>query len=114
MKRIIEALFSHNPRPRNFPDELPFVFDISTLRNGTNFTLETNIGKIDLLGEISGIGDYQAVLAHSEIVRLYGFDVKILSIEGLIKAKRAAGRTKDLLVLPELEALREALSDEEE
>jgi hypothetical protein len=32
----------------------------------------------------------------------------------LIKAKRAAGRTKDLLVLPELEALREASSDEED
>jgi len=32
----------------------------------------------------------------------------------LINAKRAAGRTKDLLVLPELEALREVLSDDEE
>jgi len=32
----------------------------------------------------------------------------------LIKAKRVAGRTKDLLVLPELKALREALSDEED
>jgi hypothetical protein len=32
----------------------------------------------------------------------------------LINYKRAAGRTKDLLVLPELEALREALSDEDD
>ncbi len=111
---IIEALAPHRPRPRNFSVELPFIFDKSTLRNGTNFTFETNIGDIDLLGEVAGIGDFQDVLAHSETVLLYGFEVKILTLDGLIKAKRAAGRTKDLLVLPELEALREALSDDEE
>ena len=40
-------------------------------------------------------------------------EVKILSVDGLILAKQAAGRTKDLLVLPELEALREVLSEED-
>jgi len=111
---IVQALSPHKPRPRDFPKELPFIFDESTLRNATNFTFETNIGDIDLLGEVAGIGNFQNVLEHSEIVTLYGFEVKILTLDGLIKAKRAAGRTKDLLVLPELEALREALSDEEE
>ncbi len=114
LNHIVDALAPHNPRPRNFPVELPFIFDKSTLRNATNFTFETNIGDIDLLGEVAGIGDFQDVLAHSENVSLYGFEVKILTLDGLIKAKRAAGRTKDLLVLPELEALREALSDEED
>jgi len=38
----------------------------------------------------------------------------ILNLEGLITAKRVAGRTKDLLVLPELEALREALAETNE
>lgn len=114
LSSIVEALSPHKPRPRNFPEELPFIFDKSTLRNATNFTFETNIGDIDLLGEVAGIGNFQDVLDYSEIVPLYGFEVKILSIDGLIKAKTAAGRVKDLLVLPELEALREALSDEEE
>jgi hypothetical protein len=110
---IVKALAEFNPRPRNFPAELPFSFDISFLRNGTNFTFESEIGDIDMLGEVSGIGGFQEVLEHSEVFPLYGFDVRILSIKGLIKAKRAAGRTKDLLVLPELEALQEALSEEE-
>ena len=39
--------------------------------------------------------------------------VKIISLDDLINAKRAAGRTKDLLVLPELEALREVLNEED-
>jgi hypothetical protein len=65
-------------------------------------------------GEVAGVGDYQDVLKNSEYKELFGLQVRVLTIDGLIKAKRAAGRTKDLLVLPELEALREALSDEED
>lgn len=114
LEKIVNALSRFSPRFRGFPENLPFVFDLSTLRNGTNFTFTTQIGDVDLLGEVAGVGNYQEVLANSEYKELYGFEIKVLSIEGLISAKRAAGRTKDLLVLPELEALREALSDEEE
>lgn len=109
LKNIVEALSVFKPRPRDFPASLPFVFDERTLQNAMNFTLQTEIGDVDLLGEVAGIGDYDAVKANSETKHLYDCDVNILSIEGLIKAKRAAGRAKDLLVLPELEALREVL-----
>lgn len=111
LKNIAEALAVFKPRPRDFPLNLPFVFDERTLQNGTNFTFETGIGDIDLLGEVAGIGDYEAVKAHSETRWLYDCDVKVLTLDGLIKAKRAAGRTKDLLVLPELEALLEVLNE---
>jgi hypothetical protein len=40
-------------------------------------------------------------------MNLFGMRCLVLSLEALIKTKRAAGRTKDLLVLPELEALHE-------
>jgi hypothetical protein len=114
LKRIVKALAPFKPRPRNFPENLPFIFDERTLQNDTNFAFETEIGDVDLLGEVSGIGNYEAVEKESEMKHFFGCDVRILSLEGLIKAKRAAGRTKDLLVLPELEALREALSDDED
>jgi len=113
LSKIVSALSSFNPRPRGFPVDLPYLFDETTLRNGTNFTFRTSIGDIDLLGEVAGVGIYDAVDTEAEIKNLLGYAVKVLSIEGLIRAKRAAGRTKDLLVLPELEALREVLSDEE-
>lgn len=109
LKKIVKALSPFKPRPRDFPAELPFVFDEITLLNGTNFTFETTIGDIDLLGEVAGIGDYSEVEKEFVTMRLFDYDIKILSIDGLIKSKRAAGRTKDLLVLPELEALKELL-----
>ncbi len=114
LKKVVSALAPFKPKPRNFSENLRYVFDERTLQNGTNFTFDTEIGDIDLLGEVAGVGSFDAVNKESEIKSLFGYDVKVLSIEGLIKAKRAAGRTKDLLVLPELEALREALSDEED
>lgn len=114
LKRIALALAPFEPRLRGFPPELPFIWDEQTLSGGTTFTLETSLGDIDLLGEVAGVGDFKGVLAESVNFDLFGYKVKVLSIRALIKAKRAAGRTKDLLVLPELEALREALDPEEE
>lgn len=114
IKKIVAALSPFNPRLRYFPEELPFVWDERTLQNGTNFTLVTSIGDIDLLGEVAGIGDYEEVKKESVVDILYGCELRILTLNGLIKAKRAAGRTKDLLVLPELEALQELLSETEE
>jgi hypothetical protein len=113
LQNIVSALSPFNPKPRDFPENLPYIFDESTLLNATNFTFQTDIGDIDLLGEVAGVGNYEAVENESVIMELFDFDVKVLSLNGLIKAKRAAGRPKDLLVLPELEALKELLEEEE-
>lgn len=114
LKKIVNALAPFSPRLRGFPKDLPFVWDERTLLNGTNFTLDTDLGDIDLLGEVSGVGDYAVLRKSSKKLKICGILVDVISLDDLIKAKRAAGRTKDLLVLPELEALREVLSDEEE
>ena len=113
LKRIALALKPLNPRLRGFPDDLPFFWDERTLQHGTNFTLMTDLGDIDLLGEVAGIGDYQAVLRESEEINFFELKIRILSVDGLIQAKRTANRPKDLLVLPELEAMREALLEED-
>ena len=107
LKRIIAALSEHQPRLRDLPEKLPFVWDEQMLQNGTNFTLTTSLGEIDLLGEVAGIGNYEAAFAVSVLVPLYGIECRVLTLDSLIASKRAAGRPKDLLVLPELEVLRE-------
>lgn len=114
LKKIVSAFAQFRPRLRGFPDDLPFVWDERTLQKGTNFTLKTTIGDMDMLGEVDGVGNFEAVKKESVLAKIYECEVSILTIEGLIKAKRAAGRTKDLLVLPELEALRELLSETDE
>ena len=107
VKRIASALAPYHPQPRELPENLPFVWDEQTLQSGTNFTFNTDLGEIDLLGEVAGVGTYEDALAASVVVTLYGLECRVLDLDSLIAAKRAAGRPKDLLVLPELEALRE-------
>ena len=114
LKRLAAALAPYHPRPRNLPADLPFIWDERTLQQGTNFTLATNLGNIDLLGEVAGLGDYEQVRAQSVVMSLFGLQCRVLSLDALIIAKRAAGRPKDLLVLPELEALREVTEKTDE
>jgi hypothetical protein len=46
-------------------------------------------------------------VALSEDIEIFEVSCKVLTLEGLIKAKRAVGRAKDLKLLPKLEALLE-------
>ena len=113
LKKIVIALGQFDPRPRGFPEGLPYIFDESTIRNGTNFTFETSIGDIDILGEVEGVGNYNDALAHSDIFNIYGRHVNVLNLDALIASKAAANRPKDHLVLPELLALKEAFESDQ-
>jgi hypothetical protein len=108
---LARALQSLNPRSRGAPAGLPFHFDEETLRKGMNFTLTTDLGDLDLLGEIAGIGNYVAAAEVSRPVELFGRTFSVLTLDALIASKRAAARPKDLLVLSELEALRETAEE---
>lgn len=104
-RALATALVAAHPTLRGAPAGLPFQFDDRTIKNGLNFTLSTDLGDVDLLGEVPGIGGYAQVVAVSEPVTLYDIPCLSLSIAGLIRAKKAAGRVKDLLHLKELEAI---------
>lgn len=111
LKRLVSALAPFNPRPRDFPVDLPFVWDEVTLRNSTVLTLQTTIGKIDLLAEVAGVGGWDEVRANSREIDTFERHVRVLDLPALIRSKRAAGRPKYLAAIPELEALLEALED---
>lgn len=106
---LVAAFAGIHPYLRGVPPGLPFRFDVPTLAAGLNFTLDTDHGEIDILGEVSGVGNYDQVLAESVERQVDGMTVRILSIDGLIAAKKAAGRTKDQLHLLELLELKKLL-----
>jgi len=107
IERLVTALKPLNPYLRGAPPGLPFKFDIETVRRGLNFTLTTDAGPMDVLGEITGVGDYRAVLAVSEQLTLYGAPYQCINLDALIVSKRAAGRPKDLEAVAELELIRD-------
>jgi predicted nucleotidyltransferase len=107
LERLVAALAPLEPYLRGAPPGLPFKFDVVTLRRGLNFTLTTTAGPFDLLGEVTGVGDYSAVYRVSEVISLLGASYRCIDLDALIIAKRAAGRPKDLEVVAELEMIRE-------
>ncbi len=103
--RLALALAPHHPRLRGAPENLPFHFDAATIKRGLNFTLMTDLGALDFLGEVSGVGGFREVKKNSDVITIFDMDFLVLSLEGLIRAKKAAGRDRDLEVIPELEGL---------
>ena len=91
---------------RGAPAGLPFVLDAPTLRSGLNFTLSTDIGDVDLLGELTGVGGYAELARDATPMELYGHRVAVMSLDALERAKRAAGRLKDLADLAEILEIR--------
>jgi hypothetical protein len=104
--RLVQAISPLKPWLRGAPRELPFSFDERTLRSGLNFTLSTEAGDLDLLGEMTGVGGFQAAAADAPEYEIFGHRVRIATLEVLEKAKRAAGRVKDLLDLEAIRAIK--------
>lgn len=107
LRRIVLALGPHQPYPRGAPPGLPFKWDERTLRFGTNFTLHTTLGDIDLLGEVTGGGTYDELVPYAHKIEVYGTSCLCIGLDRLIDLKRAAGRPKDFEAIAELEAIRE-------
>ncbi|MDQ3033747.1 MAG: nucleotidyl transferase AbiEii/AbiGii toxin family protein [Myxococcota bacterium] len=108
---LARALAPLRPYLRGAPPGLPFRLDAETLRRGLNFTLTTEAGDLDLLGEITGGGTYADLRDHAMRVVAFGVGIECLDLPTLIAVKRAAGRPKDFEAIAELEAI---LDEEDE
>src|SRR5215813_8513764 len=74
IERLAKVLAPFHPKLRGAPDGLPFHWDAATIQHGANFTLVTDLGQIDLLGNVSGLGNYEQVVQESETISICGLD----------------------------------------
>jgi hypothetical protein len=107
IRRLVSTLAPLHPYPRGAPSGLPFLWDEQTVQRGLNFTLVTDLGDLDVMGEIVGGGGYTALAPHTEMISVLEVTVRCLDLPTLIHVKRAAGRPKDLESLALLEAVLE-------
>ena len=104
--RIAAAFEPIRPYLRGAPPGLPFRLDVQTLHRGLNFTFDTTLGPVDILGEGVGGGTYPELIRTAPIATMYDRQVRYASLDALIRMKTAAGRPKDFETLAGLEALR--------
>lgn len=105
-EKLAAALQLFHPRLRGAPEGLPFKCNGPTLFAGSNFTFTTNAGDVDILGYVTGLGGYDEIVKNAVRIEFLGMRALVMSLEDLIKSKKAAGRTKDKLQLLEIEATR--------
>lgn len=105
MGKLAACLAPYSPYLRDAPTGLPFRFDTATITRGLNFSLATDLGDLDLFGEIIGGGRFEDLLPHAIVLELFGVSCRCLGLKRLIEVKRAAGRPRDLDAVAELEVL---------
>ena len=74
-----------------------------------NLYLVTDLGPLDVLSEITGVGGHSEVERHAFGVDLEGVRCRVLDLDTLIRAKRALNSPKDRQAAIELEAIRQRL-----
>jgi hypothetical protein len=109
LERLVEALRSLRARLRGAPTDIPFLLDAKTLEAGANFTFETEMGDLDILGDAAGAPPYERLRADATMIDIDGRPIRIASLDHLIAMKEAAGRTKDKLMATEYRTLSDVL-----
>jgi len=114
LSRILSALRGINPRFRMRPDKMRVPDDPERLRGLKNFYVDTDLGILDMLCEVEGVGNFDEVKQHALPIDVGGLICQVLNLDALISAKRAANRPKDRPTIAELEIIKAKLSKRRE
>lgn len=103
--KLRHALRDWNPRHRMTPQRLSFLNHPAAGQPVNNLYLQTDMGVIDIISSVLGVGDFPRLRTEAEELEVDGRKYRVISLADLIKAKEALGREKDLLTAKELRVI---------
>jgi predicted nucleotidyltransferase len=77
----------------------------AALADGAQVAIETDLGRLDVVQGLDGVPTFEELRSRATEAEILGSKVWVCSLEDLKTMKRAAGRTRDLADLEDLEAL---------
>ncbi|MBI2924232.1 MAG: nucleotidyltransferase [Verrucomicrobia bacterium] len=110
LHRIHAAVHDLHPVHRLTANKLPFELTPDLCAALKNLYLQTDLGKLDCLSEVTGVGPYDEVFQQSVTARFSYGEFRFLSLDALIAAKEAAGREHDLVAVRRLRTIKERTS----
>jgi hypothetical protein len=110
LRRLVRTLDEFHPKHRMTPQKLPLEWTDEFAARLKNLYLETDLGVLDCLSEVLGVGDFDEVLRQSIEINTPSGKCRVLSLEALIRAKDALGRPQDKLAVLQLQVIRERLA----
>ncbi len=105
IEKLRSCLKEIHPKHRMTPQRLSFLEYPKDISNLKNLYLETDLGDIDLISQVTGVGDFKKVSQQSQKIELFGYPCKVMALEDLILAKKEMGREKDLAMIKELKVI---------
>ncbi len=106
LNAIREAVRDLHPVHRMSPNRKAFEVNEQNYEQFKNLYLDTDIGQLDCMSFIDGLGDFGEVKRESEIHEIEKTQLSVLSLDALIRAKKAMDRPKDTEAILQLEAIR--------
>jgi hypothetical protein len=107
LQRLGRALAGLHPVHRLTPQKLPF--ELSENSGAKNLYLQTDMGVLDCIGEVLGVGGYEEVFQRSVTIALPFGECRVLDLDTLIVAKEAMNRPHDRITVSQLKSIRERL-----
>lgn len=104
---IHEILKSLHPKHRTKTEKPEFTGLTEGSEPVKSLYLQTDFGVLDIISHVEGVGGYYDVLKNAEEIFLYGERCYLISLDDLIKSKLALGRHRDLLVVEELQVIKQ-------
>ena len=105
--KIESAVNNLHPVHRLTANKLPLEETRSSFGSLKNIYLQTDLGKLDCLGEVAGVGNFDEVKKQSVVAKFSYGEFRFLHIDALIAAKKAVGRERDLEAVRWLQCIQE-------
>lgn len=102
---VAEAIHGHVHAGESFLSSQPSI--AGQIATGEQVAIETDLGRLDIVQGLDGIPAYDELSTRSTRAEILGVEVAVCSIEDLKAMKRAAGRTRDLADLEDLDTASE-------
>ncbi len=102
-----EAIADLHPVHRMTPGRQPLELTAENTGQFKNLYLDTDLGHLDCLSEIQGLGDCDEVAKASQTIEIDGMPLRVLKIDALIVAKEAMNRPRDREAVRQLKAIKE-------
>lgn len=107
VRRIESAVADLHPVHRLTANKLSLEMTRDSFPVLKNIYLQTDLGKLDCLSEVAGVGNFETVREQSIVASLPFGEFRFLSMDALITAKKTVGRDRDLSAVRWLTAIKE-------
>ncbi len=105
--KLQKAIADLNPVHRMTPNKIPLKLTEENCKNLKNLYLDTDLGQLDCVNYVQGVGDFVKVKAQSSSIAVDDVSYLVLNLDVLIDAKKAMGRPRDTEAVIQLESIKE-------